>query len=186
MFSYFNRFSLISIDLKRFESISNRLLVVLGIDPGCRVTGYAVLTRKGARFQLLEAGIIKSNTKADMQDRLLEIHTGLSEVIAQFKPSSAGIESVFHHHSSESTIRLGQARGVALLALAQHKIPSAPYNPMTVKKSVGGHGRASKNEMIRIVTRLLGLSKDLRSDAADAAAIAITHLMHSEFQRRLK
>ena len=161
-------------------------MVVLGIDPGSRVTGYAVLTRKGARFQLLEGGIIKTNTKSEMQNRLMEIHTGLTEIIKQFKPTSAGIESVFHHHSSESTIRLGQARGVALLALAQNNIPSAPYNPMTVKKSVGGHGRASKNDMIRIVSRLLGLSKDLRSDAADAAAIAITHLMHSEFQRRLK
>ena len=161
-------------------------MIVLGIDPGSRVTGYAVITKKGGRFKLIEAGIIRSDTKKSIPERLLEIHTGLREVIEEFKPDTAGIESVFHHHASEATVRLGQARGVALLALAQSSIPVSPYNPSTVKKNVGGHGRANKKDMIRVVSRLLGLPKDLSSDAADATAIAITHLMLSSFNRKIK
>ena len=161
-------------------------MIVMGIDPGSRVTGYAILTKKVGRLRLIEAGIIRTNTKSDVSERLLEIHTRLREIITQFKPDTAGIESIFHHHASEATVRLGQARGVALLSLAQSGIDVSPDNPSTVKKSVGGHGRASKQEMIRVVSRLLGLPKDLSADAADAAAIAITHLMHSEFRKRLK
>ena len=160
-------------------------MVVLGIDPGSRVTGYSLVTKKSGRFHLLEAGVIKTNTKNSIPERLLEIHTGLVEIIEQYKPQTAGIETVFYHHSSEAVVRLSQARGVALLALAQAGIEAKGYNPTTVKKSIGGHGKATKNEMVRLVSRLLGLSKDLSSDAADATAIAITHLMFSAFQRKM-
>lgn len=161
-------------------------MIVLGIDPGSRVTGYALVTKKGGRFQLIEAGVIKTDTKKSVQERLLEIHTGLRNIIAQFKPETAGIETVFYHHSSEAIVRLSQARGVALLACAQAGLDSEPYNPTTIKKSVGGHGKATKKEVVRIVSRLLGLKKDLTSDAADATAIAITHLMHSSFKRKFR
>lgn len=161
-------------------------MIVMGIDPGSRVTGYALITKKGGRFQLIEAGVIKTSTKKTIPERLLEIHTGLQEIISEHKPSTIGIETVFYHHSSEAIVRLSQARGVALLACAQAGLPAEPYNPTTIKKSVGGHGKATKKEMVRLVSRLLGLQKDLTSDAADATAIAITHLMHSSFKRKLR
>ena len=161
-------------------------MIVLGIDPGSRVTGYSLVTKKAGRFQLIEAGVIQTDTKKTVPERLLEIHTGLQEIINQYKPEAVGIETVFYHHSSEAIVRLGQARGVALLACAQAGLDPEPYNPTTIKKSVGGHGKATKTEMVRLVSRLLGLSKDLKADAADATAIAITHLMYSSFQRKLR
>ena len=161
-------------------------MIVLGIDPGSRTTGYAAITRKSGRFFLLEGGQIKTNTKQAIPLRLLSIHEQLHEVVQRIKPATAAIESIFRHKSSESALRLGQARGVALVVLAKHGLEVTDYNPMTVKKSIGGHGRAGKNEMVRVVTRLLGLPKDLPADTADAAAIAMTHFMHADFQQRIK
>ncbi len=160
-------------------------MIVLGIDPGSRATGFSVVTRQKSRFVLLEAGVIRTNTKAEIPSRLLEIHTGIEEVIQKYNPDTAAIESIFTGKSAESALRLGQARGVALMTLAKYGLNVTPYNPMTVKKNVGGHGRAGKNEMIRTVSFLLRLKKDLASDAADATAIALTHLMHSSFNHKL-
>ena len=160
-------------------------MIVLGIDPGSRATGFSVVTRQKSRFVLLEAGVIHTNTKAEIPSRLLEIHTGIEKVIQKHNPDTAAIEAIFAGKSAESALRLGQARGVALMTLAKYGLNVTPYNPMTVKKNVGGHGRAGKNEMIRTVTFLLGLKKDLPSDAADATAIALTHLMHSSFNHKL-
>ena len=160
-------------------------MIVLGIDPGSRITGYAVVSRKSGRFSLMEAGTVRSNPKDDIPTRLLAIYTGIKEVLERINPDSAAIESIFRYKSSESALRLGQARGVAVLAMAQHDLSVTDYNPMTVKKSIGGTGKAGKSEITRLVTRLLGLAKDLPPDAADAAAIAMTHLLHSSFHSRI-
>lgn len=160
-------------------------MIVLAIDPGSRATGFSVVTRQKSRFVLLEAGVIRTNTKDEIANRLLEIHDGIEKVITKHKPDTAAIEAIFAGKSAESALRLGQARGVALMTLAKHGLDVTPYNPMTVKKNVGGSGRAGKKEMIRTVSFLLGLRKDLASDAADATAIAITHLMHSSFNHKL-
>jgi crossover junction endodeoxyribonuclease RuvC len=161
-------------------------VLVLGIDPGSQATGYAVVRRSQGRFELLEAGVIRTRSKDPIPERLATIHAGLVEVIQRTRPESAGIEAIFKYKSSESALRLGQARGVALLAAAQAGLEISDYNAMTVKKTVGGHGRAGKPEMIRIVARLLGLAEPLPSDASDAAAIAMTHLLQSAFKARLK
>lgn len=161
-------------------------MVVFGIDPGSTATGYAAIHRKAGRYLLLEAGVIRTRVKEPIPKRLLTIHNGLDEALARIKPDEVAIEAIFRHRSSESALRLGQARGVALLTVAQHGLDATPYNPMVVKKSVGGHGGAGKDEMIRVVSRLLGLSEPLPSDAADAAAIAITHLVNATFNNRLQ
>ncbi|MBM74026.1 MAG: crossover junction endodeoxyribonuclease RuvC [Proteobacteria bacterium] len=161
-------------------------MVVLGIDPGSRVTGFAAISKKSNRFQLLEAGCIKTQTSESIPLRLLTIRTGLVEVIERISPSEAAIESIFTYKSAESALRLGQARGVALVTLAEKGLKVTDYNPMVVKKNIAGNGRAGKSEMQRIVARLLGLEKPLTSDAADAAAIAMTHLLHSTFYSRIK
>jgi len=156
---------------------------VFGIDPGSTATGYAVVQKSGGRFQLLAAGVIRTKSKEPIPDRLKEIYQGLHAQLTVADVDCVAIESIFRHRSSESAIRLGQARGVALLAAAMHDRQVFEYNAMTVKKTVGGHGRAGKPEVARIVNRLLGTDHQLASDASDAAAIAITHLMHVPFQR---
>ncbi len=154
---------------------------VLGIDPGSNATGWAVVQRERGRYVLLGAGVIRTRAEDPIPDRLLRIYEGLGAVITAQRPEAAAIETIFSHRSADSALKLGQARGVALLATAQVGLSLAEYNAMTVKKTVGGHGRAGKPEMVRIVTRLLGLAEDLPADAADAVAIAITHLGHAVF-----
>jgi crossover junction endodeoxyribonuclease RuvC len=159
------------------------LMRVFGIDPGSTATGYAIVERTGGRFVLLDAGVIRTKSSDPIPHRLRIIHHGLNASIMVANADCVSIESIFRHRSSESALRLGQARGVALLAAAQHDLEVFEYNAMTVKKTVGGHGRAGKPEVARIVAQLVGGNHDLASDASDAAAIAITHLMHRPFQR---
>ena len=154
-------------------------MLVLGIDPGSTVTGYGLVRRQRGRYLLITAGGIKTRSKDPIPQRLQKIHSGLVQVIGEHQPDVVAIEAIFRHKSSESALRLGQARGVALLAAASAECPIFEYNAMTVKKSIGGHGRAGKAEMQRVVARLLGLSEPLPTDAADAAAIAMTHLGHA-------
>jgi crossover junction endodeoxyribonuclease RuvC len=161
-------------------------MIVLGIDPGSRATGFSVITRQKSRFVLLEAGVIRTDAKAETSERLLQIHEGIEAIIQKHSPTTSAIESIFSGKSAASALKLGQARGVALMTLAKYGLDVTPYHPMTVKKNVGGSGRAGKKEMIRTVTFLLGLRKDLASDAADATAIAITHLMLYSFNQKLR
>ena len=158
---------------------------VFGIDPGSTATGFAIVERSAGRFRLIDAGVIRTRSADPMAERLHTIHAGLSARLGIADVDCVAIESIFKHRSSESAIRLGQARGVALLAAAEAGKEVHEYNAMTVKKTVGGHGRAGKPEVARIVSRLVGLETKLASDASDATAIAITHLMHNAFTRRV-
>ena len=153
---------------------------IFGIDPGSNATGYAVVERRAGRYVLVDAGVVRTKSKDPVPERLLVIHAGLeARLAAAGAVDAVAIEAIFRHKSSESALRLGQARGVALLVAAQAGLKVSEYNAMTVKKTIGGHGRAGKEEMQRIVARLLGLKEELPADAADAAAIAMTHLGHA-------
>jgi crossover junction endodeoxyribonuclease RuvC len=154
-------------------------MLVLGIDPGSTVTGYALVGRARGRYLLVTAGVVKTTSKQEMSARLLEIHQGLAAVLTIHRPEVVAIEAIFRHKSSESALRLGQARGVALLAAAQANLPVFEYNAMTVKKSVTGSGRADKQQIKRAVSMLTGQSPELPLDAYDAMAIAITHHAHA-------
>ena len=156
---------------------------IFGIDPGSTATGYAVVERVHGRFKLITAGVIRTQSSAPIPERLRDIYQGLHAQLTVASVDWVAIESIFRHRSSESAIRLGQARGVALLAASMHGLGVSEYNAMTVKKTVGGHGRAGKPEVARIVARLLKTDQKLASDASDAAAIAMTHLMHTPFVR---
>lgn len=160
-------------------------MLVLGIDPGSNATGFAAVQRVAGRITLVESGVVRTRREDGVPMRLRAIHEGLVAVLDRLKPDEVAVESIFRHRSSESALRLGQARGVALLAAVQAGLPIAEYNTMTVKKTVGGHGRAGKPEMVRIVGRMLGLAEDLPTDAADAAAIAMTHLLQGGIHARL-
>jgi len=161
-------------------------MIVLGIDPGSRCTGYSVVQQVASRFQLITAGVIQTNTSSSIPQRLSEIYDGLQRVITHNQPTSAAIESIFAGKSAQSALLLGQARGTALVVLAKNGLDVSEYNPMTIKKAIAGHGRAGKPEVIRVVKKLVGSTERLSSDAADATAIAITHLLQSRFHNRLQ
>lgn len=155
-------------------------MLVLGIDPGSTATGYGLVTRQRGRYRLVTAGAIKTKSKDPVPRRLQEIHSGLCAIIQVHRPAVVAIEAIFRHKSSESALRLGQARGVALLAGASAECPIFEYNAMTVKKSVTGSGRADKAQVRRMVSMLTGADlSGLNADATDAVAIAITHLAHA-------
>ncbi len=151
-------------------------MIVVGIDPGSNATGLAALTRQRGRMTLLSHAVVRTDARDPVPERLRRIHAGIEAFLIGVRADAVAIEEIFRHKSSESALRLGQARGVALLAAAQAGLPVSGYNASTVKKTVGGHGRAAKPQMGMMVTRLLSLSEPLPADAADAAAIALTHL----------
>jgi crossover junction endodeoxyribonuclease RuvC len=154
-------------------------MLVLGIDPGCGATGFGLVDKVRGRFVLVGAGAIQSKASQPMEQRLAAIYEGLVAQIQVYKPEVVAIESIFRHKSSESALKLGQARGVALLAAAQANVPIFEYNAMTIKKSVTGSGRADKKQMARVVAMLLGKPVEGPHDAVDAVAIAMTHHAHS-------
>lgn len=152
-------------------------MVVFGIDPGSTVTGYGVVRSERGRYLLVDAGAIATSSDTPMGDRLLSIYKGLRAALGRGPIDAVAIEAIFKHKSSESALRLGQARGVALLAAAEAGFVAHEYNNATVKRTVGAHGRAEKDAIARMVRMLLGEPDlDGPADQSDALAIAITHL----------
>lgn len=151
---------------------------ILGIDPGSVALGLGVVESDRGRWHLVHADVVRTRSDEPMGIRLARLHEGVVRAIAATSPDAVAIEDIFHHKSSESALRLGQARGVALLAAAQAGHEAVAYNPMVVKRSIGAHGRADKEQVARVVGMLLGATLDLPADATDALAIALTHGAH--------
>lgn len=158
---------------------------MLGVDPGSRTTGWGVVTREHGRYRLIDGGAIRTDPAAPMPQRLDTLYRGLRAAIERSAPDVAAIEAIFAHRSSASALVLGQARGVALLALAHAGLEVYEYNASTVKASAGGAGNADKAQVARVVTLLLGERPEGPADAVDAAAIAITHHAHAGRLRAL-
>jgi len=153
---------------------------ILGIDPGLQVTGYAILEVTGPGPRLCEAGIIKSSegrAAADMAPRLLALYNGIGEVLEQFAPDVAVVEQLYAHYLHPRTaILMAHARGVLFLAAGQRAMPVVSYNATTIKKTVTGNGRASKDQVQRTIQREFGLpSLPDPPDVADALAAALCH-----------
>jgi crossover junction endodeoxyribonuclease RuvC len=152
---------------------------ILGIDPGSRVTGYAVVdSGKGGSLEKIVEGEIKVDSKGELPLRLKEIYDGLKAVIEEFKPDEVSIESVFYGKNVKSAMVMSHARGVALLSAAQYALKVSEYSPAKVKQAVVGNGQATKEQVQHMVKLLLGLDKLKSSDSADALAIAICHINH--------
>jgi crossover junction endodeoxyribonuclease RuvC len=151
---------------------------VLGIDPGSTVTGFGVVELDRGKYVHVASGAVKTSADQPMGERLAAIHAFLVEALATHRPQAVAIEAIFHHKSSESALRLGQARGVALLAAAQAGHEATAYNNATVKATVGAHGRADKDAVAKVVGLLLGQRVAGPADITDALAIAICHLSH--------
>lgn len=148
--------------------------IILGIDPGSRVTGYGVLEENKRQLRYIASGCIRTIGET-AAERLLQIFEGLSEVISLFQPSETAIEQIFMHQNANAALVLGQARGVALLAASHAKLPICEYAARLVKQAVVGYGAAKKEQVQEMVVQLLCLNKRPPQDASDALAIAICH-----------
>jgi len=147
---------------------------ILGLDPGSRVTGFAVLDCEGAQISYVTSGSIRTEGE-QFTDRLRHVFTGLAEIVAQFLPDEIAIEKVFMHRNADSALKLGQARGVALSATFTQTSNVFEYAAREVKQAVVGTGAAEKTQVQLMVKRLLKLEGRLGADAADALAIALCH-----------
>jgi crossover junction endodeoxyribonuclease RuvC len=160
-------------------------VIVLGIDPGTATTGYGVVSGDGSRPPtLVECGVIRTKARDALPDRLLEIHAGVAELIARHRPTVIAVEGVFYAKNVRTTVVLGHARGVVLLAGAQAKIDIHEFPPAEIKKAVVGSGGATKEQVQFMLTRLLRLkSVPTPSDAADGVAAALTYLVTARLPR---
>ena len=149
---------------------------VLGLDPGTHATGYGVVEKVGSALRMVTGGIIRTPGKAELSQRLLVIFEDLCRVIEEHQPREASVEGVFTSRNPRSAILLGQARGVALLAMARQGIPVFEYPPAAVKKALVGVGRADKEQVRAMVMALLKTKEPMGLDASDALALAITHI----------
>lgn len=150
------------------------MAIILGIDPGSRITGYGVIRQVGRQLTWLGSGCIRTNV-TDLPSRLKLIYAGVSEIITQFQPDFFAIEQVFMAKNADSALKLGQARGCAIVAAVNHELPVFEYAARQVKQTVAGTGGAEKSQIQHMVKTLLKLSVSPQADAADALAIAITH-----------
>lgn len=151
-------------------------LRVLGIDPGSQITGYGVVQKEGTSLKHVENGSLRARRSDTFSERLREIYESLMGAIAQFQPDAVAIEEVFYAKNIASMLKLGESRGVALLAASQSRIPIFEYSAREVKQSVTGYGQASKEQVQEMVRRLLNLPEVAAEDASDGLAVAICHL----------
>ncbi|CDK97990.1 Crossover junction endodeoxyribonuclease [Magnetospirillum gryphiswaldense MSR-1 v2] len=159
---------------------------VLGLDPGLRITGWGMIEMIDNRLRYLGDGTIRSDDKLSLAERLGQLHRGVLRVIADWSPDAAGVEQTFVNKNPESTLKLGQARGVVLLAPALAGLEVGEYAPTQVKQAVVGTGRAAKEQVGMMVRTLLPGCLVTSADAADALAVAICHAHHAATARRLK
>jgi crossover junction endodeoxyribonuclease RuvC len=152
--------------------------IILGIDPGSRVTGYGLLKVEANKAVYLASGCIRVQDE-NMAARLHNVFTGVAEIIRQFSPTEFAIEQVFMAKNPDSALKLGQARGAAIVAATTNALSVAEYSARQIKQSVVGTGSADKVQVQHMVTHLLKLSKTPQADAADALAVALCHL-HTE------
>jgi crossover junction endodeoxyribonuclease RuvC len=160
---------------------------ILGIDPGLRRTGWGVIESDGNRLSFIGCGSVEPPDSLPLASRLLAIHEGLASVLSDFRPAEAAVEQTFVNKDGVATLKLGQARGVAMLAPAMFGISVSEYAPNQVKKTVVGAGHADKHQIAMMLKILLPKAEPASADAADALAIAITHAHHrSSATLRLK
>ena len=152
--------------------------LIIGIDPGLRHTGWGIITQDGNRLTFVGAGRISPDAGLPMAARLLTLAEDLSAVVSQFSPTEAAIEETFVNKNALSALKLGQARGAAMLTLAKEGLTVAEYAANRIKQSLTGYGHADKTQIQAMISMLLPGSGKLVTDAADALAVAITHAHH--------
>ena len=151
-------------------------MIVLGIDPGSRITGYGIVEKSGNRLIHIDNGAIYTEAATDFPGRLKKIFDGLLEIISRYHPDQVAIENIFFATNPQSALKLGQARGAAIVAAVHSGLPVAEYSALQVKQAVVGQGKAAKEQVQKMVKALLGLPEIAQSDASDALAVAICHI----------
>jgi crossover junction endodeoxyribonuclease RuvC len=159
---------------------------VLGIDPGSETLGWAIVEGSGQKYQLVAFGTVKTKPREKFSKRLAKIYQGVSEIILKYQPDVLSIEEAFYAVNVGVAMKLGQVRGIVLLAAEQNALEISEYSPRLVKQTVVGHGSADKKQVQEMVKRLLRLRENPEPhDAADALALAICHFHHSGTQEKI-
>jgi crossover junction endodeoxyribonuclease RuvC len=156
----------------------NRPIRILGIDPGLRRTGWGMVAIAGNALSFLGCGSVTTDDRDALAARLLAIHDGLMRILAEFQPDEAAVEQTFVNKSGSATLKLGQARGIAMVVPARAGVPVSEYAPNLVKKSIVGAGHGDKTQVRMMIGVLLPKADPSTDDAADALAIAVTHAHH--------
>lgn len=155
-------------------------MVVMGIDPGLANTGFGVVAHRGGRLAAADGGVIRTAAGDPPEQRLAELHAGVCELLDSHRPDSVALEALYFGVNVRTAFAVGQARGVVLLAAGSRSIPCSDYTPQQVKSAVCGSGRASKQQVTRMVRTLLALAVEPTPDhAADALAVAVCHANHA-------
>jgi crossover junction endodeoxyribonuclease RuvC len=162
-------------------------MLVLGIDPGTASTGYGLVRAEGSRLLAIDTGVISTRPGIALERRLADIHARVGELLDEHRPAALAIEELYFGANVRTAFAVGQARGVVLLAAGQRNIPTRAYTPQQVKGAVCGNGRAAKDQVGRMVARLLGLASVPTPDhAADALAVAICDLNRAPLTRAVQ
>ena len=151
------------------------MTIILGIDPGSRITGYGLIKEIDRKIQYIDSGCIRTSPQGALSEKLLQIYDGICYLMDHYSPSEVAIEQIFMHQNPNSALKLGHARGVAMVAAASHRIKVSEYSPRAIKQTVVGYGAAEKAQINHMVVQLLELNSPPQTDAADALAIAICH-----------
>lgn len=164
------------------EDVTKKInpLRILGLDPGLRRTGWGIIECQGSNLAYVGSGLITSDQKEDLAQRLAQLYQGVLDVISQYNPQEAAVEETFVNDNPRSTLKLGQARGMALLAPAIKGLHVAEYTPNLIKKTVVGSGHAEKHQIQTMISHLLPRSKFENADEADALAVALCHASHRQ------
>ncbi|WP_340317855.1 crossover junction endodeoxyribonuclease RuvC [Rhizorhabdus argentea] len=160
-------------------------MILIGFDPGLGTTGWGVIAADGNRLSHIANGQIKTEAAMELAERLMVLHDSLTDLLLEYKPTGAAVEEVFVNVNPQSTLKLGQARGVVLLAAARSGMAVGEYSAKHVKKAVVGTGGAEKQQVHAMVSRMMPGIKITGPDAADALAVAITHAHHLASARAL-
>jgi len=161
-------------------------MIVLGIDPSVKSTGFGIIEYSDNNYSVLNYGCIKPSRSLAFHDKLNEIRCRVEELIKTHSPDDVAIENPFYAQNIKTAITLGQVRGAALVAIASQNKPLFEYSPLEVKKAVTGYGQADKSQMITMVKALLTIENDkLETDAADALAVAFCHINTRSFQNNI-
>jgi crossover junction endodeoxyribonuclease RuvC len=158
--------------------MNKRVIRILGIDPGLRRTGWGLIECEGNRLIFVACGSVDTQADEDLGSRLVCIHDGLVRIVEQYAPDEAAVEATFVNKDANATLKLGQARGVAMLIPARAGLPVAEYAPNLAKKTIVGAGHAEKAQIRMMIGVLLPKADPKTEDAADALAIAVTHAHH--------
>lgn len=157
-------------------------MIVLGVDPGSRVTGYGILEKKGNKISLIHSGDIRSSGKIPFYDRIYTIFQSMVKIMDDYHPQEMAIEDMFYAKNVQSSLKLGHARGAVLIAAVQCGLEIFEYSPLEIKKSVVGYGRASKEQVRSMVQMILKIKTELNLDTSDALATAICHMNWARFE----